>query len=75
MKCAVRVDCATVHAAALGEAAGYFLSHPLRLMMRLHAEEVALTAARLADVTETKVPAESRLSTGGGRELGLHVRL
>lgn len=33
VKWAVRVDCATVHAAALGEAAGQFVSHRLRLMV------------------------------------------
>lgn len=68
VKCAVRVDCATVHAAALSEAAGDFLSHPLRLTMRLHAEElVAATAARPADVTEAKVQ--------GGGACGVQVVL
>lgn len=42
VKSAVRVDCATVHAAAPCEAAGHFVSHSLRLMMRLHVEEVVL---------------------------------
>lgn len=39
-KSAVRVDCTTVHAATLGEAAGHFVPHSLRLMMPLHNEEV-----------------------------------
>lgn len=44
--------------AALGEAAGQSVSHPLRLTMRLRTRSLCCepaTAARLADVTETTV--------------------
>lgn len=42
VKSAVTVDCATVRAAALGEAAGQLVSHSLRLTTPLRAEELAL---------------------------------
>lgn len=83
VKSAVRVDCATVHTAALCEAAGDFMSHPLRLMMRLHAEEVVLQqlldwqmkgAGRRCLWSPGSPPGSEPLGGVGGGLLCLHVK-